>query len=337
VAASHDLLFKKTFSEPAQTASVLAALLPPELSASVDWASLRLEPGSFVEPGLHECLTDLLFRCRWGGMNAHLYVLFEHQSTQEPLMPLRLLEYQTRIWRRDAKLNPAEPLIPILAVVLAQSNGSWKAPVWFSQHFALENLPAGKLPEGHIDFRYHLIDLTQFDYANLKFEPLATVVLRAMKWVREPDTRLATWVRVEFWSAIPTSDRNTVFEYLLRQVQIDTQAIRSQIVEIESQELKFEAMTTYDRILEEGLIQGREEGRREGEATGEAKGRVAGLVEGETHGLRAAILETLELRFDEVPYEVRESLERIADLSRLRILHRLAVTAPSLSAFRSAS
>jgi predicted transposase YdaD len=92
-------------------------------------------------------------------------------------------------------------------------------------------------------------------------------------------------------------------------------------------------MTTYDRILEEG--------RREGEAAG----RVAGLAEGETRGeargeskgLRAAILETLELRFHEVPYEVRESLEGITDLSQLRSLHRLAVTAPSLSAFRSAS
>jgi predicted transposase YdaD len=88
-------------------------------------------------------------------------------------------------------------------------------------------------------------------------------------------------------------------------------------------------MTTYDRILEEGLIQGREEGRREGETRGEARG--------ESKGLRAAILETLELRFQEVPYGVRESLEGITDLSQLRSLHRRAVTAPSLSAFSSAS
>jgi predicted transposase YdaD len=98
-------------------------------------------------------------------------------------------------------------------------------------------------------------------------------------------------------------------------------------------------MTTYDRILEEG----RREGEAAGEARGEARGRVAGLAEGETRGeargeskgLRAAILETLELRFEEVPYEVRESIERITDLSQLRSLHRRAVTAPSLSAFRN--
>jgi hypothetical protein len=66
---------------------------------------------------------------------------------------------------------------------------------------------------------------------------------------------------------------------------------------------------------------------------GEAQGRMMG----EAQGIRASILETLHLRFNEIPYGVQESLESITDISQLKTLHRLSVTAPSLAAFRSGS
>ena len=48
----HDALFKYVFSQPEHAASELLAVLPRELSARLDWTTLKLEPGTFVDPHL---------------------------------------------------------------------------------------------------------------------------------------------------------------------------------------------------------------------------------------------------------------------------------------------
>ena len=71
------------FGNPENAASELRLVLPAEASALIDWPSLKLCPGSFVDPQLVERHTDLLFTVRYAGRDAQLYVLFEHQSTPD--------------------------------------------------------------------------------------------------------------------------------------------------------------------------------------------------------------------------------------------------------------
>lgn len=127
----HDALFKAVFGEPDNARGALRAVVPPALAAAVDWSTLAREPGSFVDDELRECHTDLLFsaQLRDGG-GALVYVLFEHQSTPDPLMAYRLLRYAVRIWdqvvaqperamifprcrtKRCAAAPPPQPLLP---------------------------------------------------------------------------------------------------------------------------------------------------------------------------------------------------------------------------------
>jgi hypothetical protein len=48
----HDLLFRATFSQVEHAASILRLLLPPALVARLNWASLALCPGSFIDEAL---------------------------------------------------------------------------------------------------------------------------------------------------------------------------------------------------------------------------------------------------------------------------------------------
>jgi Putative transposase, YhgA-like len=57
----HDALFKATFSQVEHAAGELQAILPPALSARIDFATLTLCPGNFVDPDLRQRYTDLLF------------------------------------------------------------------------------------------------------------------------------------------------------------------------------------------------------------------------------------------------------------------------------------
>ena len=92
----HDKLFRQVFSVTAHAAGELRSVLPEDLVAALDLSRLERLPGSFVGPELSERRTDLLFRAsrRSSGSPGYLYLLVEHQSEPDPLMPWRI----SRCW-----------------------------------------------------------------------------------------------------------------------------------------------------------------------------------------------------------------------------------------------
>ena len=124
----HDALFRSAFASPRAAAALLRAALPSGLSEAIAWDSLDPEPASFIDEELADSHSDLLFTARLAtGEPALLYLLLEHQSTQDPDMPLRMLAYQLRIWLRFRAEHARTPLPPILAVVLSHVPGGWTA------------------------------------------------------------------------------------------------------------------------------------------------------------------------------------------------------------------
>ncbi|MFE2996405.1 Rpn family recombination-promoting nuclease/putative transposase [Nocardia sp. NPDC059246] len=106
-------------------------MLPPAVSARVDWDALELQPCSFVTPELRSRFSDLLFRTRLAGHDAFIYVLVEHQSQPHPLMPFRMLEYMVRIWNHYIDDHPKTDTLPVVIpmVVHAGPNGRrWNKP-----------------------------------------------------------------------------------------------------------------------------------------------------------------------------------------------------------------
>lgn len=56
----HDKLFHAAFSNPETAAAFLRAYLDPALVALLDWNSLRIEPGSFIDAQIKPSEADLL-------------------------------------------------------------------------------------------------------------------------------------------------------------------------------------------------------------------------------------------------------------------------------------
>ena len=86
----HDRLFKRAFSAPADAVGLFRAVIPAAIGARIDWSSLQTVRGTFVDQHLSERFTDLLFSVRLDGAEALLYLLLEHQSGSDRMMPLRL-------------------------------------------------------------------------------------------------------------------------------------------------------------------------------------------------------------------------------------------------------
>src|ERR1700712_4852372 len=119
MSSPHDALFKSVFSDPVNARGALQAVLPGKLGRALDWDALALCPGSFVDDVLRSSHTDLLFATRWhDGSEVLVYLLFEHQSTQDRGIAFRLLRYQVRIWERWRSEHPGSETLPVVLPVV---------------------------------------------------------------------------------------------------------------------------------------------------------------------------------------------------------------------------
>src|SRR5262245_41866771 len=105
----HDALFKAVYGQLEHARGELRSVLPALAAEALDWPTLALCPGSFVDSALSHQHTDLLYSAalRDGG-EVLVYLLFEHQSTlpTDGLMAHRLLRYELRIWDRWRQDHP---------------------------------------------------------------------------------------------------------------------------------------------------------------------------------------------------------------------------------------
>lgn len=190
----HDGLFKHTFSQLPQAREQLQSQLPAEISQLVMWETLSLEPGSFVDTELAALHTDLLFQAKLEDKgNICLYLLFEHQSTPDALLPLRLLRYMLRIWSRWLEKNDNELPLPFLVpLVLYNGERRWDVHMQLAALFPEHNrtLFTPFLP----DFTYRLLDLGRTPEEDLRGEVLRSLTLVWLKRGHEDG----------FWQQLPS-------------------------------------------------------------------------------------------------------------------------------------
>ena len=132
------------------------------LARTLDWSTLRLEPGSFVDEQLGGQCSDLLYTFRGPEIPLGLYCLFEHQSTVDPDMPFRLLRYMVRIWEQwRKKSGPPAPCPPIVSLVLHQGPERWTVSTQFLDWLTLLESLRPVLEPLQPAFRHLLVDLSQ--------------------------------------------------------------------------------------------------------------------------------------------------------------------------------
>ena len=115
----HDKLVKSTFSDPDNARAFLQAHLPLQLTNCIDWTTLNLVSGSFIDPEFAASSSDLLFTAQINGQTAFLYILFEHQNEEDPFIGLRLLTYMVRIWNDLLHNNPGTAKLPPILTLLS--------------------------------------------------------------------------------------------------------------------------------------------------------------------------------------------------------------------------
>ena len=279
----HDGLIKNVFTDVENARGELQTMLPPALVKRLDWNTLRVEPGSFVDEVLKERHSDILYSVRFlddPTKLAFLYLLFEHQSAPDHWMPFRLLRYDVRIWEYFLKNNPDAKHLPIIVpVVLHHGKDGWTASKRLLDLFDIEEPLRSVVVPYLPDFGFVLDDLAFKSDDELRgraMTPFARLALWFLRDARE-GTLLDHW---QAWASVliellahPTGLK--ALEILLRYCSYVAAApapetLRNKLLKELGPKAE-EVFVTYVEIW-------KAEGRTEGEAKGEAKGRAEGVL-----------------------------------------------------------
>uniref|UniRef100_UPI001FB47AD8 Rpn family recombination-promoting nuclease/putative transposase n=2 Tax=unclassified Candidatus Cardinium TaxID=2641185 RepID=UPI001FB47AD8 len=172
----HDMAFKNTFCNKEAMLDFLAANLPNELFGKIDQENLQLTNKSFVDPVGRRGESDLVFKTNINKQTGYLYVLAEHQSTEDTYMPLRFAEYNIQLLRQHLKENGNVSLPIILNICIYNGNKAYKG-----SNSLLSMFSDPELAKSCMFDRFHLVDLystPEHELLSYKKAAFAAMVLK---------------------------------------------------------------------------------------------------------------------------------------------------------------
>ena len=259
----HDRLFRAVFSDAGEAASLLRTALPATLGERFEWTTLTLVEGTFVDEELRESQSDLLYRVRHRatGQALSMYLLFEHQSSPDRWLRLRLLRYCCRIWEAERRDDPQRcELRPIVPVVFYQGARGWNHSTEFADLFAE---PARALPWVP-GFAHELLGQTTLEPDGVGGGLRARIaqLLMMVAFNRHLDAALqltAQLLPLLRQAGGGVDERRRFYRYLLSTQDRDVvRRLREALRRRESEE--DEIMTYAQELLAEGEAKGRAEG-----------------------------------------------------------------------------
>jgi hypothetical protein len=310
----HDAVFRHVLGEPTNAASQLRAVLPDALADRLDLDRLTRVSGSFVDATLQWRHSDLLFTVPLAGREALVYVLIEHQSSADPLMPFRMLRYVVRIWDRYLTEHPGAARLPaVIPLVVHHNRRPWTSPVQLLDLLDLDHAAADAAQEYLPRFRFLLDDLARLDEQALRARPLtppARITLLLLK-IAAGNTRLAADLRQ--WSGdlraiLDRPDGTEEFAALLRYIELVSEAPADELRSL---------VAALGPDAEETYVTTAEMLRAEGRAEGEALGRSEALVQ------------LLALKFGHLPRPALDTLHA-ASTSQIQTWTARVLTADTL-------
>jgi len=305
-ATPHDALFKAVFSNPEHARGALQAAMPLALGKNLEWSTLAHCSGSFVDPKLSQHHTDLLFSTRWrDGGDALVYLLFEHQSSNEPRMAFRLLRYLVRIWERWIAQNAPDAALPvIMPMVLAHDRQAWAAPRSLQELLDVPVALRPALAPHLIQLPYVLDDLATIPDAALRnraetaLATAATALLKHGRYHPNIAAFITEW-RDVLRRVLQASNGADAFAWVVQYlVQVNESFAPPQLYDVIGRELGPQAKDTAMTIAEQLIAQGKREGKAEG------------LEEGELRALRRVLLMQARKRFGEASTQMLHRIER---------------------------
>ena len=311
----HDSGYKKLFSNQTIFRQLLETFVNQEWVDNLDFTSCEPLDKSFVSEHYKETESDLIYKIQFHDREVYIYILIEFQSTVEPFMALRVLNYITNFYmdflvnNRDVKKLPA-----VFPIVLYNGEAPWTAPVNLSALIE-QNPPLGAFA---LDFQYFLIAENQYSKeALLKIRNIVSTLFLAESHY---DLDLLEVELLNLFSSEVDKQAVSLFLNWFRQLALHGRIESGDYQSLEfiyrnEQEVKTMLITALERekqrIFQDGLLEGKQEGKQEG--------RIEGKIEAAKEMLAKGMEITLVSEITNLPEEqlsqLKDELSSVADFS----------------------
>lgn len=257
---AHDQFFRTAMADKRVARDFLQSWLPKDIYQSVDLEKLEIQPRTYINDVRKESAVDVLFKTEIEGREAYLYLLLEHQSTPDKLMPFRLLKYMCNIIDHHITTHGTkhDKIIPLIYPVVIY-HGKRKYP--FSTNLSdLIDAPQS-LIERYFLKPFQLIDLGQIDDETLKQHAWSGVMEFALKHIFARDILPLLKQITETLHQVDNAGGRDfvaiVLQYLLERGELsDKEAFFSLIDTQISHEVGEQIMSLAEQLKEEGRIEG---------------------------------------------------------------------------------
>ena len=126
----HDSGYKKLFSNRTIFRQLLETFVNQEWVHSLDFDNCESLDKSFISEHYKETESDLIYKIQFHDREVYIYILIEFQSTVEPFMALRVLNYITNFYMDFLVNNRNVNKLPaVFPIVLYNGSAPWTAPV----------------------------------------------------------------------------------------------------------------------------------------------------------------------------------------------------------------
>lgn len=301
----HDRFFRQVLSRQDVAADFLRHYLPPEAAALVNLSSVEPMADTFIDETLQAHYSDLLFAVRLNDNRpAAVYMLFEHKSYPDVRVAFQLLRYMVRIWERWPKASGG--LQPIIPLVVYHGQPEWRTPINLAGMYD----GPGDLLAYFPDFRYWLVDLSQFSDAEIRGEAMLRLALLAMKHIHDQSALEQVPEIFDLMERLAMMESTaefvaTVLRYFISASETITESNLQQAMEQHWPEGVTVMSTIAERWVEQGI----------------QKGLSQGLSQGRREGLLDAIQLGLRLRFGSEGMRLMPEIYRIQDDTILRTIY----------------
>ena len=291
----HDSGYKKLFSNRTIFRQLLETFVNQEWVHSLDFDTCEPLDKSFISEHYKETESDLIYKIQFQDREVYIYILIEFQSTVDPFMALRVLNYITNFYMDFLVNNSGVNKLPaVFPIVLYNGSAPWTAPVNLSGLIE-RNPPLGRFT---LDFEYFLIAENQYSQeALLKIRNIVSTLFLAESYY---DVEVLEVELLNLFSS--ESDKKAVslflnwFKQLASHGRLESDDYQSlESIYRNEEEVKTMLVTALEqereRFFQNGLREGEQKGRIETAKAMLAKGMEMTLISEITNLPEAQLLE----------------------------------------------
>ncbi len=317
----HDAYFKAVFSIVEAARGLFRYALPPEISEQLDWQQLALSAHSYVDEGLRETFSDLVYECfTHADEEIRICLLFEHKSYPpgRGIYP-QLSRYLAGIQEKNINIDEREFTLTI-PIVFYHGTREWE-PLPIASFYN----PAATAFQRYVPtFEFAVVNLqalTDQEIRAIEDDLLVRNIFLAFKHAWDNNFFRENYREVFIFAdkGIREEAMLWLFYYTFIYVH-QVSSIKKEelmgLIESLPPEYDYMVKSAWDEVIEHyggiGLRQGMEKGLAQGVAAGMEKGMEKGMDIGLDEAIKKVIIKRPTLSDEEIADLFDVTIERVA-------------------------